>query len=1016
MRVRTGYSFRHAVGRLEEVAERLKTIGYPVLPISDRASTFGYVRWMKLAKKMELRPIFGVELGVAAMQAESEASVTAKRPIIDHWTFFAIDSLRPINDLIELATEQFRYEPLLSYVQAMRATGVIKIAGSRSRLDEMTPQSDLFVSLSPSSNVGYIRQAVEKGFPLIACSDNRYPTKQDVGLYEMICYDLKDGKRLSRHQSFPQYILSREQWEDATLAIPAELRAEAWSNFETACERSRATLGAAQLIKPERPMTMRAMCEAGAAKLGIDLSDEVYSSRLERELRLIEEKGFADYFYIIADVVQWARQKMWVGPARGSSCGSLVCYLAEITTIDPIKFGLIFERFIDINRSDLPDIDIDFSDQQRQHVFKYMKDKYGDAHVARLGTVAMYMPRSAISEAGGALGIPRWETEKVLDSLIERSSGDSRALQSLEDTLEGTPAGKALKAKAPEIAIAAKMEGHPRHSSSHAAGIIITERPVKDYIAIDARTGATQCDKKDAEELNFLKIDALGLTQGSIFEDALALAGLPSRYLEQIPLDDAAAFDVLNRSQWSGIFQFNGSALQSITKLFTVDCLDDIISVTALARPGPLASGGTNHWAARKARKEPVSFWHPVFEPYLKDTLGVVIYQEQVMEIGRNVGDLSWEDVTALRKAMSKSLGKEFFDKYGDRWKKGALSKGVPKDIADRVWDDMCAYGSWAFNKSHAVAYGHISYQCCWLKAHYPFEFAAATLSHEGEPMKQIMMLREMQREGIGYIPVDTELSTDKWTTLTRDDKRMLVGPLGNVKGIGPAMMEAVLRGRTGADPATFSTDPKVVKKMLSLQKRAMTIVGKGETKIDSLWPISDAFARLLPDPAAKDIYTEPTPIVKIMDPDPEDREYVIFAVAQRIIPRDANEPTMIQRRIAAGRQGKYTDGRTAYLNLRMRDDTEMMLAMVDRFKFPFIGKEIIDRGRAGRACYAMHGKVRGNQNLRMLLVDHVKYIGDMDFDISKEREERIGQKPYAGTGEGVGIAAPVTEDGEVVY
>jgi hypothetical protein len=155
---------------------------------------------------------------------------------------------------------------------------------------------------------------------------------------------------------------------------------------------------------------------------------------------------------------------------------------------------------------------------------------------------------------------------------------------------------------------------------------------------------------------------------------------------------------------------------------------------------------------------------------------------------------------------------------------------------------------------------------------------------------------------------------------------------------------------------------------------------------------------------------------VKIMDPDPEDREYVIFAVAQRIIPRDANEPTMIQRRIAAGRQGKYTDGRTAYLNLRMRDDTEMMLAMVDRFKFPFIGKEIIDRGRAGRACYAMHGKVRGNQNLRMLLVDHVKYIGDMDFDISKEREERIGQKPYAGTGEGVGIAAPVTEDGEVVY
>lgn len=1002
MRVRTGYSFRHAVGMLEDVAERLKTIGYPVLPISDRASTFGFVRWMKIAKKKGMRPIYGVELGVAARQPDTIATHKAKRPIVDHWTFFALDQLRPINDLIEMATQQFHYEPLLNYEQAMAAEGVIKIVGSRARLEEIEPQENLFVSLAPSSNIGYIKQAVAQGFSLLACSDNRFPTRDDWPMFELI------GGRNASMQTYPQWLLSREEWERY---VPAIMVDNAWENFLTACERSTASLGAAKIIKPHRPMSMREMCVSGAAKLGVDLSDPVYAERLERELQLIHDKDFEDYFYIIADVVQWARERMWVGPARGSSCGSLVCYLAEITTIDPIKFGLIFERFIDINRSDLPDIDIDFSDQHRQEVFDYMKETYGEDHVARLGTVAMYMPRSAISEAAAALDIPRWETDGVLDSLIERSSGDSRALQSLEDTFTNTPAGRSLIRKAPEIVIAAKMEGHPRHSSQHAAGIIITERPVKDYIAIDHRTGATQCDKKDAEELNFLKIDALGLTQGSIFEDALELAGLPQRHLESIPLDDPAAFEVLNKSHWSGIFQFNGSALQSVTKLFTVDRLDDIISVTALARPGPLASGGTNHWADRKAGREPVSYWHPAFEPYLKDTLGVIIYQEQVMEIGRQIGDLSWEDVTALRKAMSKSLGKEYFDQYGDRWKKGALAKGVPKDVADRVWDDMCAYGAWAFNKSHAVAYGHISYQCCWLKAHHPFEFAAATLTHEKEPMRQIMLLREMKAEGIEYIPVDPQFSTNKWITRrTKDGKRFLVGPLHNVKGLGPKSVHAIITARQAREK-DLSLDPKIAKQI----KRAETLLNKRETKIDSLWPISDAFARMMPDPTAFNIFTEPTPIIKILDPNPYDETYIIFAVAQKISPRDENEPAMIQRRLAQGRHGRYEDGLTDSLILRMRDDTEMMLAMVDRFKFPKIGKPIVDRGRPGKACYAMRGKVRGGQSLRILMIDHVKYIGDMDYDINAALGGRPGaQRPQVD--DNAGIAPSATPEGTRNY
>lgn len=1007
MRVRTGYSFRQAVGTVDSVIARLTAIGYPVAPISDRASTFGFVKFTKAAKKAGLRPIYGVELGVTDM-------VKAKRPIVDYWTFFAKKDLRAINDLVELATTQFHREPLITYEQALAAKGVIKIAGSRAQLDKMKKQRDLYVGLSPSCARGYIHEATKRGYKLIAMSDNRFPTIEDAPLYELI------AGRNAQRQTYPQHILSKEEW-DVAVAFGFD---DAWENMLKAMEQCKAELQSANLIRPHRPMTLREMCERGAKKLHVDLADPVYAARLEKELALIKHKNFEDYFYIIAEMVQWARPRMWVGPARGSSCGSLVCYLTEITTIDPLKYGLIFERFIDINRDDLPDVDIDFSDQHREEVFEHMRITYGEEHVARLGTVALYMPKSAIGEAAMALDVPFWMAKKVLDSLIERSSGDSRALQSLEDTLATTAAGKDLLKSNPEIAIAAKMEGHPRHSSRHAAGIILAEHPVKNYVAIDQRTGTTQCDKKDAEALNFLKIDALGLTQGAIFEDALKLAGLPPRHLESIPLDDPAAFDVINRSHYSGVFQFNGSALQSVCKQFVVDHIDDIISVTALARPGPLASGGTARWTARKAGKEEVAYWHPVFAPYLKDTLGVVVYQEQVMEIGRNIGDLSWEDVTALRKAMSKSLGKEFFDQYGDRWKKGALEKGVPREVADRVWDYMCAYGSWAFNKSHAVAYGHISYQCCWLKAHYPFEFAAATLSHEGDYIKQVKLLRELSQEGIKYIPVDINLSTDRWTTTMRDGERYLVGPLTLVKGVGPKYQDAILRlraleGINGEslrlfEHGTLSVDPKTEKHVRRLAQRALSVVGDSpKTQIDSLWPITDAVDAICSDLREIGVTTIPTPISDIIKPCEEDREYVVICVPSVIAPRDENEPRLIQRRVAKGRPAIMT-GPTDSLILRLTDDSEEMPAMIDRWKFPKVGKPIIDRGRPGKAIYVMKGKVRGGSDLRLLMIDRIKYLGDLERPVRST--DGHPQKPYDGTGEGVGIAPPATPEGKVIY
>lgn len=946
-RCRSGYSFRVAAGELKDCLSRIKEVGWPVAPITDRASTFGWVRWAKLAKKEGLKPVFGVELAVAE-------SIHEKKPAVDHWIFLAKDDIASVNRLVELATRQFHYQPLLSYEDALAAEGVIKVCGRRAKLELIPEGADVLYGLQPGAARGHVRKAVERGMLVVATSDNFFPRAEDEGFYEVLC-----GRGAST-QTYDQHIQTDEEWmasvarsglSEQELHKALERRLSVWAECN-------AELRKAELVHPPRPKPLREMCEEGAAKLGCDLTDPVYRARLDRELELIEAKQFEDYFYLVADICQWARKRMAVGPARGSSCGSLVCYLLEITTVDPIPFGLIFERFIDINRADLPDIDIDFSDQQRDRVFDYLRETYGSERVARLGTVAMFKAKSALQEAGAALKVPRWKCEAVGEGLVERSSADSRATDTLEDTLLTTTAGKELLQGWPEILVAARMEGHPRHYSQHAAGVVVADRPITDYVAVDHRTNATMCDKKDAEdELNLLKIDALGLTQLSVFEDALEMAGLTMEDLQRVPLDDQAAFDVLNRKEYSGIFQWNGNALQSLTGQIKVDRFDDIVAISALARPGPLATGGSGQWAARRMSGNVPPGLHPMLDELTKDTYGVVVYQEQVMKVVREMGSLSWEDTSLIRKAMSRRLGNEFFDQFKRKFVAGAVGNGVPEEVAGEIWDQINTFGSWAFNKSHAVAYGFISYWCCWLKAHHPFEFAAATLSHEDDPMRQIEILREMRDEGYHYVPVDRDQSTDRWTAGWREGKRVLIGPLTAVKGIGPRMVQSILHARANNKPL-----PPAAEKLLADPK----------TAIDSLFPVRDAINRIMPDPAARNITTLPTPIGQLTNQE----DVLVFCTPIKINPRDENEEINLAKRGGS----RIEDGNTEFLQLRIQDDTGTIMAKVNRFNFQKIGKQVVDRGRPGKALWAFKGKVHEMScDFRILSIKQARYIGDID-------------------------------------
>lgn len=940
LRIRTGYSFHHAFGSADAVAKAAKEAGHKWIAMADRNSTFGFYPMMKACKKVGIELKLGVELAVSR-------DLSVKRPNLEWWGFFPTSSVVPMHELIALATERCGVAAL-PIEAVLKAKGLVKICGINSD-PSISAKHDVLFPLSGSLPIPAYLAAKKAKAKFIAVSDNLYPSKEDEAAYLIAL-----GRRAST-QTYPQHILSKEDHAKSLAFADASDRSSAYKRAMALEKSLTAKLTPGELIIPEKKKTLKKMCEEGAKKLGVNLANKVYKERLARELKLIADKKFEDYFYIIADIVTFAKQHMIVGPARGSSCGSLVCYLLGITTIDPIPYGLIFERFIDINRSDLPDIDIDFSDTKREIVFDYVREKYGDDHVARLGSVGMFKPRSAVKATADAFRIPDVRVDQFLDVIIKRSSGDARAMDAIEDSLAATDTGKAFEADYPEIRIATKLEGTPHNAGQHAAGIVITKRPVVETVAINSRNGAAMCDKKAAEDLNLLKIDALGLTQLSIFERCLELCGLPptTETLNKIPLNDPLAFAVLNANRYSGVFQFEGSALQQTAKNITITELEDIIAVTALSRPGPISTGGATEWIQRHNKEKPTTYPHPLFEPHLKTTLGVVAYQEQVMSIGREIGGLSWEDVTALRKAMSRSLGKEFFNQYGDRWKSGAKKKGIPDAVAEKVWDDLCAYGAWAFNRSHSVAYGIVSYYSAYLKAHHPVEYAAAVLDAQSEPRRQIEMLREMQAIGVGYIPVDPKLSSDRWEPKKIKGKMTLVGPFHQVKGIGKATTREIIEARENGEEIRES----VAKKLRN-----------AKTDVDSLTPIYDRVHKLWPDLSEAGIQSTP---IFCEDVRSDRRETVLLiAVAERVQPRDDNDLQKVAKR------GYKVSGNSMALNIFVRDDTGECFCRISRHNFKQLSSRVLEAGKPGNIIFAIKGET--TVGFRMVNVLNIKFLGTL--------------------------------------
>ena len=667
--LRTEYSFKRCFGHINDIAQQHD--GSKIVGIADNNNTFGHVPFEKACTKHGVKPIFGVRIKVVR-----DVSIRGKRSIPGSVYLFIAknqDGLHEIYELVKKAWERFYYEPMLSLIDVWGTSENIYVIAENYEIEERID----YIALTPSTP----RLIAQQDLPKIYLSNNFYCTPSDAAVYELMAGSRKHGDEyrfMFESQTYSQHILTEAEF-NRLWKCP-----EAAENTLIVAENCNVTLPKSKMVKYSGKQSLRELCAQGAKRKNINMDDPVYHERFEYEMKLIEEKEFTDYFLIVSDMIRKAKRDMLVGPSRGSSAGSLVCYLSDITEIDPIRFGLLFERFISVTRVDMPDIDVDFPDSKREKVIDELVATHNSENVGHIANINSFKPKSAIAEFAIGLGIPKYESDLVKDAILDRSGGDARAAMRITDTFQSTEAGKDFIEKYPAMRLVERIENHASHAGVHAAGILVSNDPITKYAGVNVRGNVAMIDKKDAEYLGLLKIDCLGLRTLSIIEECCALIGRDPKTLYTLDLDDPKAYELFKDMRLSGVFQFEGQAMRMLCKQMGCENFNDIVALTALARPGPLHSGGANAFISRRTGAAPVEYIcnHEAYLEATKETYGVIIYQEQLISICRELGGMTWVEVQAVRQACSKSLGEEFFNRYRASFLSGTRERNIPDATA----------------------------------------------------------------------------------------------------------------------------------------------------------------------------------------------------------------------------------------------------------------------------------------------------------------------------------------------
>jgi DNA polymerase-3 subunit alpha len=903
----TEFSMLDGAARVDELVDAAVRDGQPALGITDHGNLYGVLDFYAACRERGVTPVLGTE---AYMAGESRHERPVRRGRLDdtggdaeggklyyHLTLLAESDVGYAN-LLKLSSaaflEGYYYKPRVDwelldrYHEGLIATsgclgGVVlqalsigDVAGAKAkaaRLQEIFGPDAFFVELQDHgldeqrrTNPQLVEIARSIGAPLLATNDSHYTHRDDATAHDaLLC--VQTGALLSDERRF------RFEGTEHYLKSAAEMRQlfdglqEACDNTLLVAERANVTIEFGRPSLPEFPLPERIdgpTYEARAAtylreltldgarrRYGDPLPDDVVA-RLDYELGVIAAMGFPAYFLVVWDLIRYARESgIRVGPGRGSAASSCVAYCLRIVDIDPLRNDLLFERFLNPGRKEMPDIDLDFDERYRAQMIQYAAERYGSDHVAQIVTFSTIKARAAVRDAARVLGYDFALGDRIAKAMpplvMGRDTPLAACLERDPEHEDGYAASAELRRMCEEddavrrtVEVARGLEGLRRQDGIHAAAVVITKDPLTEYLPIQRKPDGqgrvedapvvTQYEMHGVEALGLLKIDFLGLRNLSVLERTsdLVEARTGTRPdLDALPLDDPAVFAMLTRGDSIGVFQLEGTPMRALMRRLAPTSFDDIAALVALYRPGPMAHNMHTHYADRKNGREQIFYEHEDLEPVLKDTYGLMIYQESVMRVAQRMAGYSAEEADNLRKACAKKI-RDLIVPEREKFVKGCVNQGYEEALATRLFDQIEPFADYAFNKPHAYGYGLIAYQTAWCKAHYPVEYLSALLtSVRDDKDRTAVYLAECRAQGIEVAVPDVNRAQADFTPAV-DGSRTIVFGLAAVRNVGESLVERIVHEREGAGP--FSSVYDFVRRVdpIVLNKRTMESLIKG--------------------------------------------------------------------------------------------------------------------------------------------------------------------------------------------
>lgn len=847
LHLHTEYSLLDGACRIDRLVERLKALNMNSCAITDHGVLYGVIDFYQAMKDAGIKPIIGCEAYVCKNHLDKTAAGREMSHLI-----LLCENNKGYENLMWLASEAFvngyYYRPRMDYdMLRSHSEGLIALSACLSgdlpkillqgHLDEARRYVTMMQEIFGKDNFfieimdhgirdeklvlpRLIDLAREMDVKLIATNDCHYLEEKDADAQEVLMC-IQTGKTLEdetrmRMETRELYVKSEEQMRALFRMAP-----DAIDNTQLIVDRCDVSFDFSSRHVPRYPVPegetstqmLRRLCREGVQRYYPDAKegDEPYL-RLEEELSTIERMGFVDYFLIVWDFIHYAKENgIMVGPGRGSAAGSIVAYSLEITTLDPIKYQLLFERFLNPERVSMPDIDTDFCYERRQEVIDYVARKYGSDHVSQIITFGTMAAKGVIRDVGRVLGMDYQSTDAVAKAIpFELGITLEKAMKlnpQLSRMYEDQPEVKRL------IDTALQLEGMPRNASTHAAGVLITGEPVTNYVPLQRNDEVitTQFPKDTIEHLGLLKMDFLGLRTLTVIRDCLDMMradGIDMKP-EDIPMDDPSVYEMIASGDTDGVFQLEGSGMRAFLSNMKPACFEDIIAAISLYRPGPMES--IPRYIEGKQHPESVTYLTEKLRPILDVTYGCMVYQEQVMQIVRDLGGYSLGRSDLVRRAMAKKKHsvmekeREIFvhgqlDKDGNIEVAGCVRNGVPENVANQIYDEMISFASYAFNKSHAAGYSVVCMQTAWLKKHHPVPFMAAMLnSVYGNSAKIAAYIQYCRSRGIPVLPPDVNRSVWHFTAVEQNGVKGILFGLGAVKNVGEGAIEAIVKERQNA-------------------------------------------------------------------------------------------------------------------------------------------------------------------------------------------------------------------------